>query len=271
MTGARASARPPRFVQVVRRRRATVYGWLSVLIGLALWEVAGRLRPDNMKLFLVPFSDVVAALWQMAHHDLLANLKVSGLEFLIGFTLAMTVGVALGMLMGAIDVVRYALDPWVMGLFATPTVAMAPIFILILGLDMASKVAMVFLLAVLPIVISTTAGVRSTPRELIEVARAFGCSRLKVFAKVLVPAAFPFVVTGLRQGVGRGLVGVVIGELLGARAGIGYMIQQAYQMFEAASVYGGVLLLAATGIITSAAIQAVERWMAPWRDTSLNL
>ena len=268
---AESPARPPRVVQFVRERRAAVYGWLSVLIGLSLWEVAGRLRPDNMKLFLVPFSDVVAAIWTMAHHDLFANLKVSGLEFLMGFGLAMTVGVVAGLLMGAVDGVRFALDPWVMGLFATPTVAMAPIFILIFGLDMASKVAMVFLLAVLPIIISTTAGVRSTPRELIEVARAFGCSRLEVFTKVLVPAAFPFVVTGLRQGIGRGLVGVVIGELLGARAGIGFMIQQAYQMFEAASVYGGVLLLAGTGIATSVVIQAVERWMAPWRDTSLNL
>lgn len=153
-----------------------------------------------MKLFLVPFSNVVAAVRKMAHHDLFANLKVSGLEFLIGFALAMTVGVVVGMLMGAVDVVRYALDPWVMGLFATPTVAMAPIFILIFGLDMASKVAMVFLLAVLPIIISTTAGVCSTPRELVEVARAFGCSRLAVFTKVLVPASFPFVVTGLPRG-----------------------------------------------------------------------
>ncbi len=263
--------RPPRFVQFVRKRRATVYGWLSVLIGLGVWEVAGRLRPNNMRLFLVPFSDVVTAIWKMAHQDLFANLKVSGLEFVIGFGLAMTVGIVVGMLMGALDGVRYALDPWVMGLFSTPTVAVAPIFILIFGLDIASKVAMVFLLAVLPIIISTTAGVRRTPRELVEVAQAFGCSRLLVFTKVVAPAALPFVVTGLRQGIGRGLVGVVIGELLGARAGIGFMIQQAYQMFEAASVYGGVLLLAGTGIITSVVIQAVERWMAPWRDTSLNL
>jgi NitT/TauT family transport system permease protein len=254
------------------RRRGQFVGLASVVIGLGLWEIAGQLMPSSWRLFFVPLSEVFVRLGVLLQSgELIYHFRISGTEFILGFLLATVVGILTGMLMGASNGVRHLLDPWVMGLFSTPTVALAPLFIMIFGLGLSSKVAVTFLLAVLPIIISTCAGVRSTPRDLIEVGRAFGCSRLKIFAKVLAPAALPFVVAGLRQGIGRGIVGVVVGELLGSKAGLGFMIQQSYQLFDAATVYGGILLLAATGILASGLVQAVENRMAPWRSTSLTL
>ena len=123
-------------------------------------------------------------------------------------------------------------------------------FIFIFGIDAPSKMAVVFLLAVFPIVINTATGIRSTDNIYIEAARSFSANRVQIFTKVLIPSALPFIVAGLRLGIGRGLVGVVIGEFIGARAGLGYFIFKSSQGFEIDAMWVGVFVLAGTGVVS---------------------
>jgi ABC-type nitrate/sulfonate/bicarbonate transport system permease component len=143
------------------------------------------------------------------------------------------------------------------------------LFIFMFGIDAPSKMAVVFLLAIFPVVINTSTGIRSTDRIYIEAARSFCASRTQIFQKVLLPSALPFIVAGLRLGIGRGLVGVVIGEFIGARAGLGYLIFRSSQAFQVDAMWVGVFLLAGTGVVAVLVLQRVERRMAPWREFEL--
>jgi ABC-type nitrate/sulfonate/bicarbonate transport system permease component len=127
----------------------------------------------------------------------------------------------------------------------------------------------VFLLAVFPIVINTATGIGTTDQVYIEAARSFSASRAQIFTKVLIPSALPFIVAGLRLGIGRGLVGVVVGEFIGARAGLGYLIFRSSQGFQIDAMWVGVFLLAGTGVLTVSVLQRVERRLAPWRQFEL--
>jgi NitT/TauT family transport system permease protein len=129
--------------------------------------------------------------------------------------------------------------------------------------------AVVFLLAVFPIVINTATGISSTDRVYIEAARSFCASKRQIFTKVLIPSALPFIVAGLRLGIGRGLVGVVVGEFIGARAGLGFLIFKSSQGFQIDAMWVGVFLLAGTGVLAVNLLQRVERRMAPWRQFEL--
>jgi NitT/TauT family transport system permease protein len=141
-------------------------------------------------------------------------------------------------------------EPWMNGLYATPTIALAPLFLLWFGIDIWSKVAVVFLSALFPIVINTATGIESTDRNVLEAARSFNASRNQVFTKVLIPSAIPFIVAGMRLAVGRGIVGVVVGELFAARAGLGFLIITASQVFDTAGLFVGVVVLAVAGIVS---------------------
>jgi NitT/TauT family transport system permease protein len=238
-----------------------------VVVGVA-WEIAGR--SGNWPLILAPLSDIWAKFLKLAGTGVLGrHLLVSLNEFVVGFAIAAVFGVALGLAIAASDAVRDYVDPWVSAVYATPTVALAPMLIFIFGIDAPSKMAVVFLLAVFPIVINTSTGIRSTDQIYIEAARSFSANRGQIFTKVLLPSALPFIVAGLRLGIGRGLVGVVVGEFIGARAGLGYLIFRSSQGFEIDAMWVGVFLLAGTGMVAVIALQKLERRMAPWRQFEL--
>ena len=235
---------------------STVRGLLSlVIVGLA-WEIAGR--SGRWPLILAPISDIWVKFVQLAvSGELTRHVLVSLNEFIVGFAIAAVLGIGLGIAIASSDTARDFIDPWVSAVYATPTVALAPLFIFIFGIDAPSKMAVVFLLAVFPIVINTATGMRSTDQVYIEAARSFSANRAQIFTKVLIPSALPFIVAGLRLGIGRGLVGVVVGEFIGARAGLGYLIFRSSQAFQIDAMWVGVFLLAGTGVV--AVIVAAER------------
>src|SRR5215831_7487383 len=240
----------------------------SLLVVALLWEIAGR--SGRWPLLIAPLSDIWLKFLQLASSGELArHAAVSLNEFFVGFALAAVVGIALGVAIACSDAVRDVADPWVSAVYATPTVALAPLFIFIFGIDAASKMAVVFLLALFPIVINTSTGIRSTDPIFIEAARSFSANRVQIFSKVLIPSALPFIVAGLRLGIGRGLVGVVVGEFIGARAGLGYLIFKSSQGFQIDAMWVGVFLLAGTGVLAVSILQRVERRMAPWRQFEL--
>jgi NitT/TauT family transport system permease protein len=252
-----------------RNHHAAIRGTYSVILALIAWELIGRYALTS-KLMFAPLSAVLAELAQLwGTGELERHMLVSFTALAFGFAIAAAVGVAIGSLIGISDAVGEHLDPLINALYATPLVALSPILILALGIGPASKVAIVFMLAVFPILINTTVGIKSTDEHLIEAARSFAASRLDIFRRVLLPSALPFIVAGLRLGIGRGLVGIFIGELFGAREGLGYLISLSGQTFDIPGMFVGVLILAITGVVCVAAFEYIERRIAPWRHFDL--
>ncbi|MBV9578428.1 MAG: ABC transporter permease [Chloroflexi bacterium] len=247
---------------------STLRGLASLALVAILWEIAGR--SGRWPLILAPISDIWARFVELAQSGELArDITVSLNEFLVGFVLAAVVGILLGIIIATSKTAKDVVDPWVSAVYATPTVALAPLFIFVFGIDAASKMAVVFLLAVFPIIINTATGISSTDQVFIDAARSFSANRLQIFSKVLIPSALPFIIAGLRLGIGRGLVGVVIGEFIGARAGLGYLIFKSSQGFQIDAMWVGVFLLAGTGVLAVSILQRVERRLAPWREFEL--
>ena len=242
------------------------WGVVSVLAGLLLWEFIARYVVASSLFLAGPFEifGAIGELWGSG--ELLRHLKVSAAEFAIGYALACTVGIAIGVAMAASPIWQQVLQPWVSGLYATPTIALAPLFILWLGIGIWSKVVVVISLVVFPVIINTEAGLRTTSRELVETARAFGASPRQIFLKVSLPSALPFILAGLRLGIGRGLIGVVVAELFGSRAGLGQMITQAAESFNMPQLFAGVVILAVAGVALTSAFTYLETILMPWRD-----
>jgi len=237
----------------------------SLAAGFALWEFVARVIVRD-KLFLVAPSAVVVRfgqLWQTG--DLQRNIIASGEEFVLGMLAASAVGIVMGLLLATNKPLRSALNPWVSAIYSTPTVALAPLLILWFGLGLLSHLFVVFLVAVFPVLVNTQTGIENADAHLTETARAFGASRRQIFTKVLLPGAVPYVIAGLRLGIGRGVVGVVVAELFGAKAGLGFLITVSSQTFDMGGLFVAVLILACAGVLSSEGVKIIERRIAPWR------
>jgi NitT/TauT family transport system permease protein len=244
---------------------STLRATASFVLVMVLWEVVARFLVKN-PLFFAPLTAVwgrTIELWLSG--ELQVHIWTSSQEFMFGFLLACLIGILFGVVMASSTIVRDFIDPWVSMLYSTPIIALGPLFILWFGIGVSSKVAVIFIVAVFPVLINTYAGLATTDANLIEVARSFGSTPTQVFTKVRFPAALPFVVAGLRLGVARGLVGVVVAELFGAKEGLGWLIMISAQTFDTAGLFVGVFILAASGVITVEIIKWIERRLAPWR------
>jgi ABC-type nitrate/sulfonate/bicarbonate transport system permease component len=246
-------------------RRSFRRGLVSFLVLIAAWEIVGRFFLTD-RVFAVPFSAVVEAAWAMWNRgELQTNIAASLTAVAYGTVLAAVCGILIGVLLGASTTFREYVEPLFTALYATPLVAMAPILILWFGIGIGSKIAVVFLMAIFPIAINTATGIRSTDREYLEVAKSFGASKRRLITKVMIPAAVPFVVTGLRLAVGKAIVGVVVGELFGARAGLGFLIFTAGQTFDTPGLFVGVITLALIGMFLTMGIRAIEDRLPGWK------
>ena len=242
------------------------WAWGSVIGGLALWEFISRFLVGS-KLFLAAPTQVIVALFDLAATgEIWKHVWTSGLEFFLGYFLACFLGVALGLAMASSKSAKEALQPWVSGLYATPTVALAPLFILWFGIGVFSKVIVVAVLVIFPVTINTETGLLGTSKHLVETVRSFGASPRQIFFKVSLPSALPFIFAGFRLGIGRGLIGVVVAELFGARAGLGQLISQSAETFNMPDLFAGVTVLAVAGILMTNGFVALERKLIPWRD-----
>ena len=249
-------------LEIVRKRYLASF--VSVAGGLALWELISRYLVAN-SLFLAAPSQIAVAIYNLARTgQLWHHIGVSGMEFALGYVVACVIGIALGLAMAASVTMKQALQPWVSGLYATPTIALAPLFILWFGIGIWSKVLVVISLVLFPVTINTEAGLRTTSERLIEMLRSFGATRRQIFLKVSLPSAVPFILAGLKLGIGRGLIGVVVAELFGSRAGLGNLISQSADAFNMPDLFAGVVILAFAGIVMTAGFGWVEQRLVPW-------
>jgi NitT/TauT family transport system permease protein len=263
-TATAPEARPAALALVDTLRRRYLAGILSVAGGLLLWEFISRVLVANA-LFLAAPSEIAVALYNLAATgELWHHMAVSGIEFVLGYVIASILGIALGLAMASSATAKQALQPWVSGLYATPTIALAPLFILWLGIGIWSKVIVVISLVLFPVAINTEAGLRTTSERLIEMLRSFGATPRQIFFKVSLPSAVPFILTGLKLGIGRGLIGVVVAELFGSRAGLGRLISQSADAFNMPDLFAGVVVLAVAGIVLTAGFGWLEKRLVPW-------
>jgi NitT/TauT family transport system permease protein len=245
-------------------RRRFLVGTLSVAGGLLLWELVSRVLVANA-LFLAAPSQIAVAIYSLARSgELGRHIAVSGAEFAIGYVIASIIGIGLGLAMASSERAKQALQPWISGLYATPTIALAPLFILWLGIGIWSKVLVVIFLVLFPVTINTEAGLRTTSERLIEMLRSFGATPRQIFLKVSLPSALPFILAGLKLGIGRGLIAVVVAELFGSRAGLGRLISQSADAFNMPELFAGVIVLAVAGIAMTAGFGWIERRLVPW-------
>jgi NitT/TauT family transport system permease protein len=245
-------------------RRRNLAGVLSVAGGLLLWEVISRVVVAN-PLFLAAPSQIVEAIYTLTlNGQMERHIAISAAEFAIGYVIASLFGIAIGFGMANFPRFKQAMQPWISGLYATPTIALAPLFILWLGIGIWSKVLVVIFLVLFPVTINTEAGLRTTSERLIEMLRSFGATSRQIFFKVSLPSALPFILAGLKLGIGRGLIGVVVAELFGSRAGLGRLISQSADAFNMPELFAGVIVLAVAGIAMTAGFGWIERKLVPW-------
>src|SRR5262252_1040025 len=243
-----------------------ILGGLAVGVFLIIWELVGNVFQWINPMFMsAPSLIFKAAVQLFASGEIYHDLYVSGIEFLGGCRLAVTDAIPFGIMVGWYKRMSYIFDPFINAMNATPRVALLPLVIIWLGIGILSKVGIIFLGAVFSILINTRDGVKTTPINLLNAARSFGASEWMVFKTVVVPSTIPFILTGLRLAVGRALVGVLVGELYAATAGIGFMITVAGATFQTDKVFVGVLIFALTGMIGMELLTRVERRFDTWR------
>lgn len=247
------------------RRRALVIAVAGWVVVLGLWELAVRLAWVN-PLFLAAPSQVAVKLVDLFTSGVIwRDLRVSGLELGLGLFLSATVGIVVGVLMGWYRWLRELLDPFVSALYATPRIALVPLIILWFGIGIESKVVIIFLTSVFEILVNTSAGVRSIDEGIIRASRSFGAKSLQIFRTVALPSSVPFILTGLRLAVGRGLTGVVVGELFAAQAGVGHRLTRAAQLFQVDEMFAALFIIAGAGIFFVYLLTKLERHFDAWR------
>jgi NitT/TauT family transport system permease protein len=250
----------------VRNEHALI-GSFAMLIFLIFWEGTVLFKLVN-PLFTSSPSRILRAGYEMfADGSIWPHLYVSGYEFLIGYGAAIVLGVPLGILMGWYSRVNALLDPFVSALYATPRIALLPLIIIWFGIGMWSTVAVIFLGAIFPILVNTIAGVRTISADFIKVARSFGASDRQLFMTVALPSSIPFLLTGLRLGLGHALVGIVVGEMYGATHGIGFLINSSGARFQTDKVMVGIIIIAVSGVIMTELLRLIERRFERWRPS----
>jgi NitT/TauT family transport system permease protein len=231
---------------------------------MILWEAAWRAGWISPLFFSGP-SEIVNEFFKALEDTLLSDIAYSAKNFALGFSLAVIAGVVLGIVVGWYRVVRFILDPFLNALYATPRAAMVPLIILWFGVDYKSQVFVVFLSAFFPVLVNTVAGVRALDNDLLRAARAYCASDWQIFKTIAIPGSVPFILTGVRQGVALGLIGVVVGEMYGGSQGIGFRVGYSGQTFKTGMLFVAVVIIAGTGIVLTSIAERLERRFSRWR------
>ena len=243
-----------------------ILGSGAVIIFLVIWELVGNVFQLINPMFMsAPSLIAKAAVGLFSSGEIYNDLYISGTELLGGYLLSAAVAIPFGIMVGWYKKMSFVFDPFINAMNATPRVALLPLVIIWLGIGILSKVGIIFLGAVFPIMINSRDGVKTTPHNLLTAARSFGASEWMIFKAVVLPSTEPFILSGLRQGLGRAIVGVMVGELYAATAGIGFMITVAGATFQTDKVFVGVLIFALAGMLGTEVLARIEKRFDKWR------
>ena len=243
-----------------------LYGLIGFLIILPIWEfvtAAGYIKRVTISsptaIIAVAYKDFLQTGYILPH------LWVSMQEYVVGFTLAAITGIALGLALGMFRRLQYLLDPWLDAIYATPTIALIPLIVLVFGIGFTQKVVVIWLEAIFVIVVSVISGVHAAEKKHLDTALSFKAGGWLRFRTVVVPSSVPFILTGMRLGATRALVGVVVAEFLSSNAGIGFYINFSGTTLRTDRVMLGVIMLGLFGILVGEVIRRIERRYDKWR------
>jgi ABC-type nitrate/sulfonate/bicarbonate transport system permease component len=275
--------------RVWAEQEGMVIGTIAVLAFMIFWEwvgTSGVINPmfssspsriikaaDRLffdggigAVFAALFAGNVAGAWTaIAKGSIWKDMWVSGQELFWGYGLAITVGIPLGLSLGWFRRLNFILEPFVSALYATPSVALLPLYIIWFGIGINSKIAVIFMSAIFYLLMYARVAVITVDPNILKCARSFGASDFQIIKTIVLPSSVPYLMTGLRLSSGRALIGVVVGELYAATAGVGYLITVAGATFQTDKVFVGVLIVTFTGVALSAVIQRIENRFSTWR------
>jgi NitT/TauT family transport system permease protein len=247
----------------LERLRGPAVSLLGLVIGAGIWEVVGRHTQASS---FAPFSSTVSALWNLISNGELFQALRSSLElFGAGLGIAIVIGFFLGLVMARVEIVRTGLEPYVAMLYATPMVALIPFILAVFGFEFRSKLIVVVLFALWPILINTLEGARSVSADLLEVAKSYRSGELQLWRHVIVPYTLPYTMTGVRQSIARALIGVIASEFLLSANGLGNLILIYTQRFDTAHVLAAVLTITLLATALMGIGRAIENYFARWK------
>jgi sulfonate transport system permease protein len=229
---------------------------------LVIWQIFGG--QVDQTLFTTPSKIALAAVDMIASGELWNYLSSSLVVLAIGLSLAAVIGVIIGLVLARFWVLDVGLGVYITFLYSIPSVALVPLIVLWAGFDITAKVIILFLFAFFPMVINTYQGVKNVDPKLIEVGRSFRCSERQLWTNIVLPGALPFIVTGLRLAVGRGLIGMVLADLYTAISGIGYLIVRTASTYQVDKMFVPIVTLGLLGVTLTACVRFLETRVAPW-------
>lgn len=248
-----------------------VIGVANLAAFFALWELYPRVF-DVMPLFLPPFSAVFGELVTMTRSGvLLDSIVISGSIFVASIALAFVLAVPSALAIGGIRWLDRTLTPYIWAIYTLPRIILLPLVLLWVGINDGVRVVMVVISAAPPIMVVVIDSIRTVDAGLIRVARAFGGSRVDLFRRIVLPSVVPFVATGLRLGVIRGLGGLFLAEVFTARRGLGFVMIEASRQFNTARVFALLLVFVLLSLALVQASYYVERRMSSWREAPSGL
>lgn len=235
---------------------------LSLAAGMALWELAGQMEVSRA---LPPFSAVVGAIVEVWTRDQFQDALVSSLHSVaIGFPIAVSGGVVVGMLMGRFRVIEWSFDIYVNVFLSLPLVALVPVILLVFGLDRTSIIVVILIYTFFVVVVNTFSAVRAVDPHLMEMGRAFGANELQVLVRIVLPAALPLTLTGVRIAAGRSIKGVIIAEQIIGLVGLGGLVQRYGGAFLVEDLYAVILFIGLAGMLSMETVRVGEARLLPW-------
>ncbi|MCZ6562375.1 MAG: ABC transporter permease [Deltaproteobacteria bacterium] len=243
----------------------------SLMLGLGAWEIASRL--SNTPLVPGPqrvLTTLVRAFGTEGIPDdptqaLGGALLSAFVPMFVAYILATVTGISLGILMGINRKMERLLDPFINALYAAPISALVPVMIFWLGLGFTARVVVIYLFAVFVIIVNTLQGVKHTPGDFVELARSFGASRRYIISHIVIPNAIPYIMVGLRLGIGRAVRGVVVSELIISVTGIGIIISNYSAFFRIDGILAVAVAIMIVGMLLTGLVVLLENLLAPWK------
>jgi ABC-type nitrate/sulfonate/bicarbonate transport system permease component len=260
--------KPPRRAgrrKVYSRKQRWLYGVLNLTIFFSLWQIAATYT-DIPKLFLPSVTEVWAALVRMNDEGILwGNLGISLWVYVVGMVISIIIAVPLGLFIGGVKIVDRILSPYIWAIYTTPRLILMPLVLLWVGINDTARIVIIVLSAVPATLVVVMEGVKTVDNSLLKAARSFGASRARLFRSVVMPSTVPFIATGIRMGVSRGLIGLFIGELFTAANGIGYIIALSSKTFNSAQTYAMLFIFVFFCVAMVGLTQLLERKVSVWR------
>jgi ABC-type nitrate/sulfonate/bicarbonate transport system permease component len=245
--------------------KAPLLGWSVIVFLLVAWQISAE-TGLVAEVFASKPTAVAQATWAyVVSEQFYSDLNYTGQTFVIGLSISVVAGTALGALMGWFTWLRYSLDYIISVAYAAPRIALIPLIILWFGIGMQAGIVIVILLTIWPPIMNTMTAIRTIDAGYLDLGRSLKMSRTQLFRYVLIPAAVPSILTAVRLSIGLALIGVVVAEFLAGTQGIGYRINEAASQYQADRVFGGLVLLSAAGVFLTELVKLLERHFDRWR------